>query len=550
MPDPWSTENLNAMRQIGDPDVDLMAERIIARTPFNPQSGRLGYHKLLGLADLLLKAPELLLLDHSRIGQAFKSFPQDECEYFDPLVVPDWVDEKRLKRASEIWDENMLAIIGVLYAASLPSCYLIAKGIPTLYDTGKLGEHRFIYQRIYETGLMLNAVMEPEGLKVFRDLPGKDGKRTPYVWGNGFIAARKVRLLHSAMRCMLLKPELMLPPDAHRSEVFSQSSIGALTQQIRQKCYDANELGKPVNQEDLAYTLLTFGYAIPVGLRKWGCRLSDEDCEAFLHAWCLVGHIMGVRDDLLPEDFAEAERLYTIVKGRQARACPQGPKLTRALGGFLQDYLPPFLKRDLPMMLIATQLKPDEMAMIRPDDTRTPPMWLRIAAWFGFLGLRCYYVAKSLLVRKFPPLRVALGRSFAIAGEALIDSWRDGYDRRPFYIPGSVDEWPREVGMDDAMQEQVRTWRRSLFRTVIGGVVLVVLGALLVLAGIIALPFMFELPAWAWGLIPLAVLVCWVGAFGTLTWTVKRVVAKRPGPKGPDNPDLMKPAQPLVTTGS
>ena len=39
MPDPWSNENLNAMRQIGDPDIDLMAERIIARTPFNPQSG-------------------------------------------------------------------------------------------------------------------------------------------------------------------------------------------------------------------------------------------------------------------------------------------------------------------------------------------------------------------------------------------------------------------------------------------------------------------------------------------------------------------------------
>lgn len=541
--DPWSNEALDAMRQIGDEQVDPMAERIITRTPFDPKSGRLGYHKLLGLADLLLASPELLLLDKSRIGQDLKTYPEDECEYFDPLPVPAWVDAKKLERASEIWDENMLAIIGVLYAGSLPSCYLIANGIPTLYDTGKLGEHRFIYQRIYETGLMLDAVMEPGGLKLVEDLPGADGEpEQRYVWGRGFIAARKVRMLHASMRCMLLKPELVLPPEAHRSAAFSASNIGALTKGIRENPYDAAKLGKPVNQEDLAYTLLTFGYTIPAGLRKWGCRLSDDDCEAFLHAWCLVGHIMGVRDELIPEDFAEAERFYGIVKKRQARQCTQGPKLTRSLEDFLRDYLPGFMKQDLPMMLIATQLTVDEAAMIRPTDTRTPPWWLRLLAWCGFTGLYLYYFFKSLLVRKFPPLRVALGRSFAIAGEALIDSWRDGYQRRPFYIPGSINGgWQREAGMDPAVQEALVVWRRKLFNTVITGVVLVVLGTSLAVSAVIALPFWFHVPSWVWYLTPLAVLLCWGGAFSFLTWHVKRVVAKRPGPAEPANPD-MKPA--------
>lgn len=537
--DLWSDAHLDAMRQVGDVLVDPMARRIIARTPFDPASGRLGYHKLLGLADLLLQAPELLLLDGSLIGKELLDFPKDECEYFDPLPVPAWVDAKKLERASEIWDENMLAIIGVLYAGSLPSCYLIANGIPTLYDTGKLGEHRFIYQRIYETGLMLDAVMEPGGLRLVEDLPGPDGRpRQRYVWGRGFIAARKVRMLHAAMRSMLLEPQLIMPPAAMRSEAFARSSIGALTAHIAQKPYDAAKLGKPVNQEDLAYTLLTFGYTIPAGLRAWGCRLSDDDCEAFLHAWCLVGHIMGVRDDLMPETFADAERFYGQVKRRQAARSVQGPKLTRALEDFLRDYLPSCLKQDLPFMLIRTQLTPAEAEMIRPDDVRRPPWWLRLAGWAGFKGLRCYYLAKSLLLRWFPPLRYALGRSFALAGDALIESWRDGYQRRPFYIPGSVDGgWQREAGMDEVMQERLRVWRRSLFGTVFSGVVLAVVAMLLTVGGIVALPFAFELPAWAWSLTPLAMLVSWVCAFGFLTWRVKRVAAQRPGPKPPGNPD-------------
>jgi hypothetical protein len=245
---------------------------------------------------------------------------------------------------------------------------------------------------------------------------------------------------------------------------------------------------------------------------------------------------MGVRDELIPQDFGEAARFYAQVKKRQAGASAQGRKLTRSLGGFLQDYLPGWMKQDLPMMLIATQLTAEECAMIRPEDTRTPPWWMRLLVWTGFKGLGLYYFAKTLLVRRFPPLKLALGRSFAIAGEALIDSWRDGYQRRPFWIPGSVNGgWQREAGMDEAMQERLRAWRRTLFSTVILGVTCVVLAALLTLAGFIAIPFILDLPAWVWALLPCSVLICWISAFSILTWRVKRVVAKRPGPQAPGN---------------
>jgi hypothetical protein len=530
----WTDELLDAARQIGDVEVDPLAQEVISGAPFDQVNGRLGYHKLLGLADLLLQAPELMLLPESQVGRALERMPKQFVDYFDPMPVPEWVDGAKLARASEIWDQNMIAIIGVLYAGSLPSCYLIAKGIPTLYDTGKLGQHRFIYQRIYETGLMLDAVMEPGGLHLITDIPGgatEAGKR--YVWGRGFISARKVRLLQAAMRTLLLHPEAALPPQAHASAKFAGSSIGALTADIRAKPYDVANLGKPVNQEDLAYTLLTFGYTIPAGLRAWGCRLSEEDCDAFLHAWRLVGHIMGVREDLMPTTFAQAELFYSTVKRRQAHHSAQGPLLMRSLVMFLQDYLPPVLMRDLPMMLVGTQLTKAEVELIKPPNTRTPRLWLRALVGTVFCLLKLYYLVKHLLVSRLPLARHALGTAFAVAGEALIDSWRDGYQRRPFFIPDDVGGgWHREAGMDRSTMQALRRWRIELFNTVVKGVALVITGTVLLLATVLVVPFVIDQPWWSLGL-PLVMLLCWVAGLYFLTWRVKSVAARRPGPVEP-----------------
>ena len=64
--------------------------------------------------------------------------------------------------------DSILAIF-VLYAASLPACYLMKKGVPALNQTEKLAEHKYVFQRIYETGLMLDGVLHPGGLRVIED---------------------------------------------------------------------------------------------------------------------------------------------------------------------------------------------------------------------------------------------------------------------------------------------------------------------------------------------------------------------------------------------
>ncbi|TAK03534.1 DUF2236 domain-containing protein, partial [bacterium] len=354
----WPDELLDAARMEGDPEADQLVEQVLRPDQIFSGAGRLGYNRLLDIADKLLETPELSFVESSRVRQQLNAFPQRLVDYFDPAEAPDWVDEAKLALANRVWEENTLGILSVLYAAALPYCYLMAKGIPSLYKTERLLEHRYIFQRLYETGLMLDSVMGAGGLKIIVDLgEDLDGSVAPaprrYVWGKGFISARKVRFLHASMRFMLTRPDLFPP----RGSIEDPASLSERLSHETEP-WPKEELGLPVNQEDLAYTLLTFGYIIPTGLEHWGCRLSSEEKEAFLHTWKLVGHIMGIKADLLPDDCDGAERLFAAIKSRQAAASQPGKELTEALLRFLEDYLPrlPGVNEALPAVLLIDQL--------------------------------------------------------------------------------------------------------------------------------------------------------------------------------------------------
>jgi hypothetical protein len=242
---------------------------------------------------------------------------------------------------------------------------------------------------------------------------------------------------------------------------------------------------------------------------------------------------MGVRAELMPADFAQAKVFYEKVKSRQAGPSVQGPKLMRSLVMFLQDYLPPFLMRDLPLMLVGTQLGTKELADITPPGTRTPPLGIRLLVKSGFVFLKLYYVAKHLLIDWIPPLRTALGSAFAHAGDALIDSWRDGYQRRPFFIPDSVGGgWHREAGYDRVVAQKLRRWRIELFGQVVKSVGLIIAATLLTIVASLTIFLIFGTPWWSLGL-PLLTLICWIMGLYGLTWGVAAVVRRRPGPAAP-----------------
>jgi hypothetical protein len=101
--------------------------------------------------------------------------------------------------------------------------------------------------------------------------------------------------------------------------------------------------GLPVNQEEMAYTLLTFSYVYLRSLRRLGVPWRRADEEAYLHTWNVTGHILGIRSELMVRTMGEAKVAYDAMQAR-ARARPVSPDprpaLSRALMQTMEASIP------------------------------------------------------------------------------------------------------------------------------------------------------------------------------------------------------------------
>ena len=82
-----------------------------------------------------------------------------------------------------------LTSFGILACASLPECYVLRDVAAVLGTTQRLDAHA--RRRIFETAMMVLAVMAEGGLA-----PG----------GGGIRVVQKVRLMHAAVRYLILSP--------------------------------------------------------------------------------------------------------------------------------------------------------------------------------------------------------------------------------------------------------------------------------------------------------------------------------------------------------
>jgi len=103
-------------------------------------------------------------------------------------------------------------------------------------------------------------------------------------------------------------------------------------------------LGIPINQEDLAGTLLTFSFLAIDGLRKLGANISSEAADAYFDAWCGVGKLLGVLPEMIPGNLEEAAELKEIISRRQFAPSDEGREMTRALIDMLEKNSPPLLE--------------------------------------------------------------------------------------------------------------------------------------------------------------------------------------------------------------
>jgi hypothetical protein len=218
--------------------------------------------------------------------------PAEIKEYFEKSsILPEWADKDLIALGQQIYIRHGIWISLLLSYKSLPECYACAKGAEVLHRTARLNEHHgsidTYSRRIAETARFVFLAMSPGGLS---------------PRGKGFVAAQKVRLIHAVIRYYL-----------------------------RKENWDAARYDEPINQEDMAGTLMSFSALILLGMEQLGIELEPVEKEAYIHCWRVIGHITGLHDDLIPENTADAIKLGNSILDHQIARSEQGSALMKAL---------------------------------------------------------------------------------------------------------------------------------------------------------------------------------------------------------------------------
>jgi hypothetical protein len=216
-----------------------------------------------------------------------------------PMVLPDWADPDKIKQGQKLFEAFGPQISLCLFCASLPEAYAAAKGVQVLAKTARLqkGPRR----RVIETGQFLINVLAV-------------GSFEPQ--GKGFRTIQHIRLMHAAVRRLIED------------------------QSLREPGFWDPDWGTPINQEDLAGTMLSFSYVPVEPLTRLGLDVSDDDKEAYLHLWNVISHLLGLDDDLRVHDISDAKDLVKTIRRRQFRASPEGQEMAAALMGLLDELTP------------------------------------------------------------------------------------------------------------------------------------------------------------------------------------------------------------------
>ena len=257
------------------------------------------------------------------------------------LALPDWADSARIERAETLFIDYGMLSCTLLFCSSLPECYVVPDLAAVLHVAGQLEQHTD--HRIRATAAMIFPVMMQGGLT--------------QATGGGVAQVLKVRLIHATIRHLILRGE---PALIDRSALVAplpgapRDANTGMHRALFEHGWDVANDGLPCNQEELAYTLLTFGYVFLRSLRKLGLGLRADDEEAYLHAWNVVGHLLGIERELMANSMAEADSMFTSLqaRGRTQTYLPDPrPALGAALMQTMQNVIPLRLVKPFPVLL-------------------------------------------------------------------------------------------------------------------------------------------------------------------------------------------------------
>lgn len=181
-------------------------------------------------------------------------------------VVPDYVDWEQLDRGAEAFSRHAREAGISLSTTSLVSGYNNPAASAPLIATGRFSEMAPV--RAIETSMWVFTVGRPGGL---------------HRENEGFKRTIRVRMIHAFVRRHILSTD-----------------------------WDLAENGVPINQSDLAYTVVEFLWLPVRSMLRLGVYYTPEDLSAIYAMWRYMGFLMGVNPEMLVRNGAEAQALEDL----------------------------------------------------------------------------------------------------------------------------------------------------------------------------------------------------------------------------------------------
>ncbi|MFT6054966.1 MAG: hypothetical protein ACJAS3_002679 [Roseivirga sp.] len=235
------------------------------------------------------KAELQIILDGLEINSSkLPSTVSDDFKHlYNSVLKPlNDLEEEKVAKGHDFFSKNASDIMLLLGFLSLPYCYAAAKGAQVLGRSNRIIAEPG--KRLLETAEFVFDITQPKAFE---------------PRGKGFISILKVRLIHAVIRWYV-------------------TNSGT---------WDQDQLGVPVNQEDMAGTNLSFSL-IPVrGMRKIGINILPKESDAYIQFWNFIGSRLGLNDLLLPKNNKECYVLEKRIRERHFESSAIGKELTASL---------------------------------------------------------------------------------------------------------------------------------------------------------------------------------------------------------------------------
>jgi hypothetical protein len=377
-PTRWSSEMLDRMRLVADPETDELAQELFS----------------IGGPPALTRMTRQLEDWEAPIPADLPSRMRDW--FATPVNYPAFVDFGQIRIAEELFVAYGPVTTVALLSCAVPHFFTNAAGARSFY-LAKIFSPDSLRNRMMEVTQFVISFTQYGGLSQAWLSPHQRGAGDVHGVrkGPGIVTVQKLRMIHSAIRIML---------SLSRSE---------------EARWDAGKLGAPINQEDMCEAVLCFCFCTIDALAKLGIEQTPEEQEATLCAWKTVGHLLGLCDDLQPRDVAEGRALHKQLFERSCVETMESKVLIKEVCHIMgcmaptgMQSVPPSVMRYLMGERVANQLAvPHHRTMMRLL-TWTSGVWAGQRVFARLAKLMCPWVVQWMATCK-------AARSHELLPEAL-----------------------------------------------------------------------------------------------------------------------------------